>query len=43
MQILETVTQDDGEHYYMAFKFPLTVSGRSYFAGMAMISPSASG
>ena len=37
MQILETVPQNDGEHYYRSFKFPLKDgSGRKLLGGMAV-------
>ena len=37
MQTLETAPHDDGEHYYMVFKFPLAdISGRRLLGGMAI-------
>lgn len=37
MQTLETVPYDDGEHYYISFKFPVTdVSGRELLGGVSI-------
>lgn len=37
LKILETAPLDDGEHYYMSFKFPLQdASGRRLLGGMAL-------
>ncbi|KYC41033.1 hypothetical protein WA1_23215 [Scytonema hofmannii PCC 7110] len=37
MQTLETVPYDDGEHYYMSFKFPVTdVSGQRLLGGVSI-------
>ncbi|MBD2126620.1 PAS domain S-box protein [Microcoleus sp. ZQ-A2] len=37
LQLLETAPQEDGEHYYMSFKFPLQdVAGRCLVAGMSI-------
>jgi signal transduction histidine kinase len=37
MQTLETIPHDDGEHYYMSFKFPITDRfGRQLLAGMSI-------
>lgn len=37
MQMLETAPHDDGEHYYMSFKFLIAdVSGRQLLGGMAI-------
>jgi PAS domain S-box-containing protein len=37
LKILETAPLDDGEHYYMSFKFPLpNISGQRLVGGMAL-------
>lgn len=37
VEVLETVPHDDGEHYWMSFKFPLEqASGRKFLAGMSL-------